>query len=155
MRLRRYRAQDLPALAQLFYDTVHTVNARDYDEGQLNAWAPGEIDEPRWRETLAAHFSLVAEKEAGGVLGFADLDEAAGYLDRLYVRAAHQGQGVGAALCDALEARARRVGRRVVTTHASITARPFFEARGYRARCARQVERDGVTLVNFAMEKKL
>ena len=49
MRLRRYRAQDLPALAQLFYDTVHTVNARDYDEGQLNAWAPGEIDEPRWR----------------------------------------------------------------------------------------------------------
>ena len=155
MRLRRYRAQDLPALAQLFYDTVHTVNARDYDEGQLNAWAPGEIDEPRWRETLAAHFSLVAEGEAGGVLGFADLDEAEGYLDRLYVHAAHQGQGVGAALCDALEARARRVGRRVVTTHASITARPFFEARGYRARCARQVERDGVTLVNFAMEKKL
>ena len=91
MRLRRYRAQDLPALAQLFYDTVHTVNARDYDEGQLNAWAPGEIDEPRWRETLAAHFSLVAEGEAGGVLGFADLDEAAGYLDRLYVHAAHQG----------------------------------------------------------------
>ena len=155
MRLRRYRAQDLPALAQLFYDTVHTVNARDYDEGQLNAWAPGEIDEPRWRETLAAHFSLVAEGEAGGVLGFADLDEAAGYLDRLYVHAAHQGQGVGAALCDALEARARRVGRRVVTTHASITARPFFEARGYRARCARQVERGGVMLVNFAMEKKL
>ena len=31
IRLRSYEDRDLPALAQLFYDTVHTVNAVDYD----------------------------------------------------------------------------------------------------------------------------
>ena len=30
MELRLYRSEDCPALAALFYDTVHTVNARDY-----------------------------------------------------------------------------------------------------------------------------
>ena len=40
-----------------------------------------------------------------------------------------------------------------VTTHASITARPFFEARGYRVVRQQQVERQGVALTNFVMEK--
>lgn len=155
IRLRRYGERDLPALAQLFYDTVHTVNAGDYDPQQLNAWAPGQIDAARWHETLEAHFSLVAEDGAGGLLGFADLDEAVGYLDRLYVHAAHQGKGVGAVLCTALETRACEAGCRAVTTHASVTARPFFEARGYRVLRAQQVERGGVTLPNFVMEKYL
>ena len=40
-----------------------------------------------------------------------------------------------------------------VTTHASITARPFFEKRGYRVVKEQQVERHGVLLTNFVMEK--
>lgn len=37
MILRPYRSEDCPALAALFYDTVHTVNARDYTPEQLDA----------------------------------------------------------------------------------------------------------------------
>ena len=37
--------------------------------------------------------------------------------------------------------------------HASITARPFFEQRGYRVVRQQQVERGGVLLTNFVMEK--
>lgn len=36
---------------------------------------------------------------------------------------------------------------------ASLTARPFFEGRGYRVVKAQQVERRGVLLPNFVMEK--
>ena len=54
-----------------------------------------------------------------------------------------------AALCGALEAAVPGPW----TTHASITARPFFEARGYRVVRAKQVERHGVLLTNFVMEK--
>ena len=35
IRLRRYRPEDCPLLGQLFYDTVHTVNAVDYTPEQL------------------------------------------------------------------------------------------------------------------------
>ena len=86
----------------------------------------------------------------GQLAGFGDLDPAAGYLDRLYVGRAFQRRGVASALCDALEGAARS---HPITTHASRTARPFFERRGYRVIRAQQVERRGVQLENFVMEK--
>ena len=44
MILRPYRPSDLRELAELFYDTVHTVNAGDYTAEQLDAWADGAPD---------------------------------------------------------------------------------------------------------------
>ena len=85
-------------------------------------------------------------------MGFADLDPASGLLDRPYVHAEHQGQGIATALCNRLEPLA---SGSIVTTHASITARPFFEKRGYRLLRAQQVERRGVLLPNFVMEKRV
>lgn len=86
----------------------------------------------------------------GEVVGFADMDDT-GYLDRLYVHPDHQGQGVATALCDALEG---MPGVSTFQTHASITARPFFEKRGYRVVREQQVERRGVLLTNYVMEKR-
>lgn len=37
MIIRPYQPEDCEALARLFYETVHTVNAKDYTEQQLNA----------------------------------------------------------------------------------------------------------------------
>ena len=42
MDLRRYRAEDLPALSRLFGETVRRVNIRDYTPAQAEAWAAGE-----------------------------------------------------------------------------------------------------------------
>ena len=149
MILRSYERRDCPALAQLFYDTVHTVNRRDYTQDQVDAWATGAVDLAAWDASLTAHHTLVAE-EGGVIFGFADM-AANGYLDRLYVHKDHQGCGVATALCDALEetSPARRF-----TTHASLTARPFFEGRGYRVVRAQQVERRGILLPNFIMVKE-
>ena len=41
MFIRPYRSAGCPALAELFYETVHTVCAGDYPPEQLDAWAPG------------------------------------------------------------------------------------------------------------------
>ena len=62
----------------------------------------------------------------------------------------YQGKGVATALCDRLE----QVCAGVISTHASITAKPFFEKRGYRVIREQQVERQGVALTNFVMEKR-
>lgn len=143
MILRAYRGSDLPAILSLFRDTVHTVCARDYTRPQLDAWAPAEPDAAAWDASLRVHRTLVAEED-GSILGFADLAED-GYLDRLYVHRDWQGRGVASALCAALPG-ARR-------THASITARPFFERRGWHVVREQRVERRGVALTNFVMEK--
>lgn len=149
MELRQYRPEDCAEMAQMFYDTVHAVNARDYSEAELNAWATGQVDQAAWNESFLAHRTLVAV-ENGTIIGFADMDET-GYLDRLYVHREHQGRGVATALCDALES-GSCAGRFV--THASITAKPFFERRGYRMVRKQQVERHGIRLTNFVMSRE-
>lgn len=148
--LRPYRPADCPALAQLFTETVHTVNTAHYTPAQLDAWAPAcGPDLAAWDKSFRAHRALVAELD-GRLAGFGDLDPAAGYLDRLYVHKDLQGRGVATALCNALEA---ACPVRPVTTHASRTARGFFEKRGYRLLRAQRVERRGQLLENFVMEK--
>ena len=148
MEIREYRPEDCAELTRLFYDTVHTVNRKDYTPAQLDAWADGTPDLERWNRSLQEHFSLVA-LEGEKIIGFGDMDST-GYLDRLYVHKDYQGKGVATALCDRLE---QAVDGSIVT-HASITARPFFEGRGYVMVKAQQVERKGILLRNFVMEKR-
>ncbi len=44
MVIRAYQTSDCENLAELFYHTVHTVNAKDYTKEQLNVWATGTVD---------------------------------------------------------------------------------------------------------------
>ena len=89
--------------------------------------------------------------EGERIVGFGDVD-VSGYLDRLYVRRDRLRRGIATTLCDALES---VVESAKITTHASITAKPFFEGRGYRVVKRQEVERKGIRLVNFVMEKTL
>lgn len=124
MQIRKYRPSDCRELAELFYDTVHPVNAGDYTKEQLDAWATGHVDLEAWDRSFREHHTLVA-LEDGAVIGFGDID-GSGYLDRLYVHRRHQGKGVATALCDRLE----QVCAGVISTHASITAKPFLKKEG-------------------------
>lgn len=147
MYIRQYKSTDCKALTDLFYNTVHAVNAKDYTVEQLNVWARRDIDLEKWNMSFEQHYSLVAVAD-GIIVGFGDIDDT-GYLDRLYVHKDYQRQGVATALCDRLEGHADNS----IVTHASITAVPFFESRGYRAVKEQQVERQGIILTNYVMHK--
>lgn len=148
MEIRKYQPSDCKELAELFYNTVHTVNAKDYTKEQLDAWATALMDLEKWNQQLQEHFSIVAVYDEV-IAGFGDIDKG-GYLDHLYVHADYQGRGIAAAICNQLE----KAVCGNVYTHASITARPFFERRGYKVVKEQRVERQGVFLVNFVMEKE-
>ena len=150
MTARKYAPSDCIALQELFYQTVHAVNAADYTEEQLDAWADGRIDSELWNKAFLEHETVVAEQN-GVIVGFGDIDKS-GYLDRLYVHKDFQRNGIASAICDVLEMSA---SPDTITTHASITAKPFFEQRGYRVIKRQQVIRHGIALTNYVMEKKL
>lgn len=149
MMLRPYRKEDCEQTARLFYETVHAVNAKDYAPRQLAAWAPAVPQPEAWHASFCGHYALVAE-ENGAVVGFGDID-GTGYLDRLYVHKDYQGQGIASAICDELE---RFTAGKTFTTHASITAKLFFQHRGYHVVRKQEVIRRGVALTNFVMEKQ-
>lgn len=148
MVIRKYQCEDCKELAKLFYETVHAVNKQDYTQEQLDAWATGTVDFNQWNASLSAHFSVVAVED-DNIVGFGDIDET-GYLDRLYVHKDYQRRGIATAICDTLE---NAVDTETFCTHASITARPFFEKRGYKVVTEQQVERRDIALVNYRMTK--
>ncbi len=148
MVIREYQSLDCEVLAELFYNTVHTVNVKDYTKEQLDVWATGNVDLEKWNQSFEEHYSLVAIDDEV-IIGFGDINKA-GYLDRLFVHSDYQRKGIATAICNQLE----QAVQGNIVTHASITARPFFEKRGYRVIKEQQVERQGVFLTNFIMEKE-
>ena len=148
MEIRKYLESDCKILSELFYNTVHTVNAKDYTKEQLDVWVTGEVDLEKWNQSLKEHYSVVAV-EGEVIVGFGDIDST-GYLDRLFVHADYQRKGIATAICNQLE----QAVQGNIVTHASITARPFFEKRGYTVVKKQQVERQGIFLTNFIMIKE-
>ena len=149
MKIRKYKPSDCEETRKLFYETIHTINAGDYTKEQRDAWSAGGSDLKKWNRSLLEHYALVAEED-GKITGFGDIDEN-GYLDRLFVHKDYQNKGVGKVLCQRLE---ETVKGRLVTTEASITAKPFFEKMGYRVIKEQQVQRQGVFLTNYQMRKE-
>lgn len=152
MLIRKYQKEDCKELCALFYDTVHTINAKDYTKDQLDVWATGQVDFEKWDKSLQEHYSIVAIDNKI-IVGFGDIDKT-GYLDRLYVHKDYQKKGIATAICNNLE---KNISAKInkIRTHASITAKSFFEKRGYKVIKEQQVERQGIFLTNYVMEKKL
>lgn len=149
MTIRRYAPTDCGELAKLFYTTVHCVNSKDYTEEQLNAWATGNVDLDEWNNSLTEHYSVVAV-DNNLIVGFGDIDKL-GYLDRLYVHKDYQRKGIATAICDRLE---QAVNVDKIITHSSITAKLFFEKRGYVAVREQVIKRNGIAFTNLVMQKK-
>ncbi len=147
MKIRQYKNEDCGIVSKLFYETVHSVNAKDYTAEQLSVWANNADSLKSRRNDLLKQYTLIAEIN-GVIVGFGSIDKS-GYLDLLFVHKDYQKQGIATALCNELEK-----GFSVINTFASITAKPFFESRGYVVVNEREAEHLGVKLKNFEMQKK-
>ena len=148
MFVRKYQPSDCTELAELFYNTIHTVNAKDYTKEQVDAWATGQVDLYKWNQSLQEHYSIVAVDDTI-IVGFGDIDMA-GYLERLFIHVNYQRKGIAAHICNQLE----QAVQGDIVTHASITAKPFFEKRDYKIVKKQKVERQGIFLTNYVMIKE-
>jgi putative acetyltransferase len=154
MQVRRYRPEETEVLMRLFYDTVHSVNSRDYTPEQIAAWAPeAALDLPTWQRRFAAKQPMVAV-EGESLLGFVELD-ANGQIDCFYVHHEHQRAGVGTALMDAVVAEGRRRRLEHLLADVSITGRAFFTHHGFKVLREQLVELRGQKLRNYVMFKLL
>lgn len=61
MVIRKYQPSDCKELTELFYHTVHTINAKDYTKEQLDVWATGQVNLEEWNQRFQEHYSVVAE----------------------------------------------------------------------------------------------
>ncbi|WP_144510179.1 GNAT family N-acetyltransferase [Bacillus sp. FJAT-22090] len=156
MEITKFKKTDIQEIIHLFYDTVHTVNTKDYSKDQLDAWAPlNDIQWKRkaWSKSLSENITYVA-KINNTIVGFCDIT-IDGLLDRLYVHKDFQRKGIASDLLYKLESEARNLKLQEIQTYASITAKVFFENHDFTSISINYVERNGTILTNFLMKKRL
>ena len=121
MLIREYISSECERLAELFFQTVHTVNAKDYIKEQLNVWATGNVDLSVWNNSFLEHYTLVA-LENNVIVGFGDID-AKGCLDKLYTHKDYQKTGIATAICNQLE---QSVSPKIITIARFYHSTHFF-----------------------------
>ncbi len=151
--IRRFRAGDETTLRQLFFETIRTVNRKDYTEEQVRAWAPEDYDQRYWAERIRKLNPFVCEVD-GEIAGYADL-QPDGYIDHFFVSRHHQRQGVGGALFAYIEREAFELALDELSADVSITAKPFFEHFGFEIVQRQQVTVNDTALENFRMVRRL
>ncbi|TAK49824.1 MAG: GNAT family N-acetyltransferase [Xanthobacteraceae bacterium] len=129
--LRPYLPADLAVALAIFAASVEELTGEDYSEAQQAAWIALADDEEAFGRRLSGQLTLIA-LAGDAPVGFASLKDNT-QIDMLYVHPHAVGQGVGTALCEALEKLAGARGATRLTVEASDTARLFFTHRGYGA----------------------
>ena len=135
--VRRARRTDAGAVAQLYFETIHRVNARDYNVRQIHAWAPQVLPSAFWRRRWRNYQVWVAT-EGLRVVGFAEI-EPTGRIDCFYVAHDRQARGIGRALMKRIKQEAQRSGTERLRADVSITAQPFFRKEGFRSKRRRKI----------------
>ncbi len=151
--VREYRPNDLEAVVLLFQRSVREVARRDYSPAQISGWAPEPPDLEAWARRLETGGVFVYQRN-DGIAGFARVDETR-CVDLLYVHPEIQRQGVARALFNRVISWAVSRGIRRVHSEVSVTAQPFFASVGFHVVREQTVERRGVSLHNFRMERDI
>lgn len=151
--LRPFLPADTMALRELFAQSIEELTQDDYDEDQRAAWASAAEDAAEFAKRLGSATTLVVQVE-GEHAGFASLKDNK-ILDMLYVHPHYAGEGIGTALCDAIEKIAAARGADALTLDASETAVLFFEGRGYVPTKRNSVPVGDLWLTNTTMKKEL
>jgi putative acetyltransferase len=152
IRFRWATADDFAALGQVLFDAVR-LGPSPYTEAQRRAWVPEPRGGAGWIDRLAPQHIAIAETD-GAIAGFMSLAER-GYVDLAFIRPAHRGSGLFAALYQRIEDKARQRGEARLSVHASLAARPAFLRQGFVVTAEEEVESHGERLARFTMEKAL
>ena len=153
MNVRKYLPGEEEYIWNIFYNTIHNINTQDYSIEQLEAWAPIDLDESvRVNKIIQINPYVVVIDSI--IVAYADLQEN-GYIDHFYCHHDYQRQGIGSVLYSHIEQVAKSENISMLSSDVSITAKPFFESKGFIVTKKQFLEMRGQKLTNFKMTKKM
>lgn len=62
MVIRNYKTAACAEITELFYNTFHIINAKDYNKIQINIWFTRNVDISFWNKFFLEHNALIAAK---------------------------------------------------------------------------------------------
>ena len=146
--------KDIPEMQELFRSTVLNVNIRHYTKEEVEDWASCGDSVEHLKELLSHNHFIGAFDEASRMVGFSSMNKD-GYLHSMFVHKDWQGKGVATQLLSEVERIAKQLEVAEITSEVSLTARPFFEKKGYEIVKMQKHRANKLELTNFIMRKLL
>lgn len=150
---RKATISDLNEMQQLYTNTIQSVCKNDYNSAQIEAWISGVKNTERWTQVIETQFVLLAIIQ-DQIVGFGTLKNS-NYIDFFYIHKDFQRRGIANKLLTELELEAKNQHTKIITSDISITAKPFFEKKGFVVKTEQKNIRLDVELINYKMEKQL
>ena len=144
---------DTVELKQLFQNTVLAINRRDYSQAEVEDWASCGDNLANIKDMIKTHYFIVAVNQQSEIVGFSSITPQ-GYLHSMFVHKDFQGKGIAIMLLNEIEQYAITNGIVRITSEVSLTARPFFEKRGYIVEKEQKRKANQLSLTNFWMAKE-
>ncbi|WP_120502191.1 GNAT family N-acetyltransferase [Roseovarius sp. EL26] len=155
MFIRAMTPSDAAVLVRIFHDSVRQVGIEAYSAEQVAVWSPAPATPEMFLQRVSdGRDVFVALDDGGQPCGFIELENN-GHIDCFYCRPDVVGTGVGAALYETLEAKARQLDLTALSVEASERAKRFFLQRGYAVLCRQGLCRQAVELHHYRMQKVL
>ncbi|RHJ79132.1 GNAT family N-acetyltransferase [Parabacteroides sp. AM08-6] len=152
--IRIARLSDASKLKDLFQNTVLTINKRDYSKAEVEDWASCGDNLSNIEEMIKTHYFIVAVNQQSQIVGFSSITPQ-GYLHSMFVHKDFQDKGIATMLLEEIERYAISNGIMRIASEVSLTARPFFEKRGYIVEKEQKRKANQLSLINFWMAKEL
>jgi len=153
MDFRKATISDLTEMQEMYIDTIKWSCKNDYSPLEIDAWISGLNNVERWAKVIHAQFVLLAIAE-NKIVGYGTLKDG-NYIDFFCVHKDFQRQGIADKIFNQLENEAKKENVETITADVSITAKPFFEKKGFVVKTKQKNIRLGVELINYKMEKSL
>lgn len=145
---------DTVELKDLFQNTVLAINRRNYSQAEVEDWASCGDDLSKLEGMIKTHYFIVAINRQSEIVGFSSITPQ-GYLHSMFVHKDFQGKGIATMLLKEIERYAITTGITRITSEVSLTARPFFEKKGYIVEEEQKRKANQLSLTNFWMAKQL
>jgi putative acetyltransferase len=154
MRIRKATLEDAAEIAKLHRGTIRSVNSKDYPPEDIKVWSGGAKASRVKKSHDKAIRYVALEKDA--IVGFVDISKSdPEKLWGLYVHKDFIGKGVGSRLLETIEDAARALGAKKFEATATVTAKAFYEAKGFRVIKKDKHPMEDRLLDVFVMEKDL
>ena len=152
--IRQAQQSDAVALKELFQNTVLVINRRDYSQAEVEDWASCGNNLSNIKERIETHYFVVAVNQQSQIVGFSSITPQ-GYLHSMFVHKDFQGKGIATMLLEEIERYAITAGIMRITSEVSLTARPFFEKKGYVVEEEQKRKANQLSLTNFWMAREV
>ncbi len=153
VQIRKYKPGEEHALWTIFYHTIHQINALDYNQQQINAWAPENFNSEIWLKKIRDINPFVVVNHEK-IIAYADLQKN-GLIDHFFCHHQWLRQGIGTLLMNRIQSEANEMAITTLHSEVSITAKAFYLAHGFSVVQQQTLSVRGQTLDNYLMRKQL